>query len=146
MKATVVQFQKLTYRLLISIIMLASFSVMYGNYFYCNFNLSHEEVEVLEHDHSEHNHSHDTQTHDHQTEDSSDDDCCTDIIDSFFDEAKLIAKQLRIPDLAKFTIANNFWIASSDNYVINSTGELFRYVEPPPPKDHIFIFIQSFII
>lgn len=126
---------------------LASLLGAYGTYFVCNTDLLSHESSDHSHDES-HRHysaSNDQPANAHDHSDSSNEDCCNDLTSSFFNDAKLLTKQIKvdlsssvIPTLSQSTFDNPFALRNDVNFTF--------YIDPPPKSVPYSILFQSFLI
>lgn len=120
---------------------------MYGTYFYCNLapgvGVAKTHAHKDDHHHSDTDHKH--KNHSHEKEDAGSGGCCSDFTNAFLNEAKLLAKQLRIEYSAGYVFLAPHGL-TIERPVLDRLGIIIRYVDPPPKVSDIRIFIQSFII
>lgn len=125
---------------------LASLLGVYGTYFVCNTDLHSFETSDHAHDES-HQHSHLNNQHDstHDHSDSSDEDCCNDLTSSFFNDAKLLVKQVKI-DLASIFAATLSQSTFDNPVAFRNDVNFAFYIDPPPKSVPYSILFQSFLI
>jgi len=123
--------------------LLLSFAAAYGTYFYCASDVFQQ---TTSHHGDDHHSSHsESGSHSHENEESSNEECCGDLTDSFFKEAKTLAK----PSQVKFSITSSPLPGSkltSEVAVILNSINFTNYIDPPPRSVQLHIINQSFRI
>lgn len=124
---------------------LASFTVVYGTYFICNTDLTENIIASHSHDDDHHSEATDHDKHSHEHSEPSDDECCNDLTFAFFNDAKLLAKQLQV-GLSSIGEAIIAPLVTSNLINFENFGSQSHFIDPPPKTVHRRILYQSFTI